>query len=84
MRIWACIAAFSQIYKEGQFLLRALLKGGITHPLASRCTRVADAEACGLPGATHSMNVCDWTGQEEEEVDCLSDENRVVYAAQEV
>lgn len=44
----------------------------------------AHTDSHGLPRATHSMNICDWTGQEEGEVDCLSDESGVIYAAQEV
>lgn len=63
-------------------MLRAPLKGMIT--LAGRHTSLAHTDGHGLPGATHSMNICDWTGQEEGEVDCLSDESGVVYAAQEV
>lgn len=78
------IAAFRHIDKEGQILLRAPLKGMITHTLACRRTSLARTDSSGLPGAAHSMNICDWTGQEEGEVDCLSDEKPVVYSAQEV
>lgn len=74
------ISAFKHIDKDGQVLLRALLEGMITHTLACRHTCLARTDSHGLPGATHSMNICDWTGQEEGEVDCLSDEDRVVYA----
>lgn len=56
----------------------------ITHILACQHTSLAYTDGHRLPGATHSMNVCDWTGQEEGAVDCLSDENGVVYADQEV
>lgn len=74
------ISAFRHIDKDGQVLLRALLKGMISHTLACRHTSLAHTDSDGLPGATHSMNICDWTGQEEGEADCLSDEDRVVYA----
>ena len=56
----------------------------ITHTLACRHTSLAHTDSHGLPGATNSMNICDWTGQEEEEVDCLSDEDGVIYEDQEV
>lgn len=56
----------------------------ITHTLACRHTSLAHTDSRGLPGATNSMNICDWTGQEEEEVDCLSDEDGVIYEDQEV
>lgn len=62
-------------------MLRVPLKGMITHTLAYRHTSLAHTEGYGLPGATHSMNIYDWTGQEEGEVDGLSDENGVTYAA---
>lgn len=78
------VATFRPIDKDGQVLLRAPLKGMITHTLACRHTSSAHMDSHGLPGATHSMNICDWTGQEEGEVDCLSDEDGVVYADQEV
>lgn len=63
-------------------MLRALLEGMISYTLACRHSSLAHTDSQGLPGATHSMNICDWTGQEEREVDCLSDEDRVFYADQ--
>lgn len=56
----------------------------ITHTLACRHTSLDHTDSHGLLGATNSMNICDWTGQEEEEVDCLSDEDGVIYEDQEV
>lgn len=56
----------------------------ITHTLACRHTSLVRADSHGLPGATLSMNICDYTGQEEGKVDGLSNENGVIYSAQEV
>lgn len=78
MRLWAYIVAFRYIDKEGQVLLRAPLKGMITHTLACQRTSLAHTDNHGLPGATHTMNICNWTRQE---VDGLSDENGVISAA---
>ncbi len=68
------MAALRHTDKDRQVLLGAALKGIIiTQTPACWHTSPAHTDSHGLPGATHSMNICDWTGQEEGEVDCLSD-----------
>lgn len=80
----AYISALRHIDKEGQVLLRAPLKGMISHTPACWHTSLARTDSRGLSGATRSMYICDWTRQEGGEADGLSDENGVIYAAQEV
>ena len=67
--------------KEGQVLVQSNTQGD-DYPCAGLSADQPDNQR--LPGATRSMNICDWTGQEEGEVDGLSDKNGVICAAQEV
>lgn len=56
----------------------------ITHTVACPHTSLARTDDHRSPGATRSMNIFDWTGQEKGEAEGLSDKNGVIYAAQEV
>lgn len=67
------MAALRHVDKTGQVFVKSSTQG-YDYPNSG----LSHTDSSGLPGAKRSINIRDWLGQEEREVDCLSDENGVV------